>query len=142
MSSIVKFFVATREDAIDTLNTGPIASTRIISFGNFDAEEALLDWEAHLTGKTFSELLDNDVPEEVAESDDGPVVLLLSDALLNSLSSASSSQLDELAMWWASKKAVEGIEIDPPLAANILQELVELIHQQREPDESVYCWTG
>jgi hypothetical protein len=142
MSSIVKFFVATQEDAIDALDTGPIASTHVISFGNFDVEEALLDWESHLTGQTFSELLENDVPEEIGESDGGAVVLLLSEALLNSLTSASSSRIDELAMWWAGKKATDGIEIDPPLAADILQELVELVRRQRERDENVYCWAG
>ncbi|MEV6655404.1 hypothetical protein [Streptomyces sp. NPDC051219] len=142
MSSIVKFFAATKVDALDALNSGPDASFRVISFGNFDAEEALLDWESHFTGRSFEALVEEDIPEVVAESDGGPAVFLLSDSLLDAFSSSSTSQIEELAQWWVNEKAESGMEIDLPVSLGILRALVELTRQEREPQEGIYCWTS
>lgn len=71
MSNIVKFFVATNDGAVDSLRIGPDSSLHSITFGNFDAEEAILDWEARLTGIPFDSLVESDLPEVVEESDGG-----------------------------------------------------------------------
>ncbi|MEV5194775.1 hypothetical protein AB0K86_20015 [Streptomyces clavifer] len=142
MSSIVKFFVAARADAFDALNSGPDASFRVISFGNFDAEEALLDWESHLTGNSFEALVEEDIPEVVAEGDGGPAVFLLSDSLLNAFASSSTSQIDDLAQWWVNEKADSGMEIGLPISLSILHTLVDLTRQEREHQEGIYCWTS
>lgn len=141
MSNIVKFFVATRAGALGVMNSGVDASFRTASFGNFDVEEALLDWEAHLTGQSFESLVGQGLPLAVADDEAGSAVFLLSDELLAQLLAASSSQIDELAGWWVQEKAANGVEIDRSIALIILQELVDLIRQERGTDEGVYCWT-
>lgn len=142
VSSIVKFFVATRVDAIDALNSGPVGIPRVVTFGNFDVEEALLDWEAHLTGRSFQALVNDDLPETVAESEDGPIVLSLSATLLDALSDLSTSRLEELAEWWVVEKEDDGVGIDPSVSLDILRALVNLVRQERESQEGLYCWTG
>ncbi|MFF1961120.1 hypothetical protein ACFVWX_29630 [Streptomyces sp. NPDC058220] len=142
MSSIVKFFAAANEGAVDALAGGPNSSFRALSFGNFDAEEALLDWEAHLTGVSFESLVDRDFPEIIAEGDEGASVFLLSDALVNSLAVASDSEVRELALWWVGEKSVDGFEIELPVASVILQSLVDLTREELQPGTHVYCWTS
>ncbi|MFF7881750.1 hypothetical protein ACH40F_16550 [Streptomyces sp. NPDC020794] len=142
MSSIVKFFVASREGATDALSSGPDSSLRAAVFGNFDAEEALLDWESSLTGIPFESLVESDLPEVVAEVDDGPMVFRLSDELVSSLTSASSSGIHELALWWVGEKSANGIEIELPIALGILQSLVDLTRSADESGMGVYCWTS
>ncbi|MFF0010673.1 hypothetical protein [Streptomyces sp. NPDC005374] len=142
MSSIVKFFVASEEGATGALNYGPGSSLRAAGFGNFDAEEALLDWESSLTGVPFESLVESDLPEVVAEIDDGPMVFRLSDELLSSLISSSSSEIRELALWWVGEKSANGVEIELPAALDILQRLVDLARSVDETGMGVYCWTG
>ncbi|MER6243118.1 hypothetical protein [Streptomyces griseorubiginosus] len=142
MSSIVKFFVASREGATGALSSGPDSSLRSAVFGNFDAEEALLDWESSLTGIPFESLVESDLPEVFAEVDDGPMVFRLSDELLGSLTSASSSEIHELALWWVEEKSANGMEIEFPVALSILQSLVELALSADGPGMGVYCWTS
>ncbi|WP_433334977.1 hypothetical protein [Spirillospora sp. CA-294931] len=142
LSSIVKFFVATKLDAMNSMQMGPDVMFPSLSFGNFDVEGALLEWESWLTSQTFAELVDAGVPEVVAESGDGPTVFLLSDAFVDSLVSAPASRIDELALWWVGEKLTEGIEIDSQVALEILHSLVGLVRQKRDPEERVYCWTG
>ncbi|MFI6550544.1 hypothetical protein ACIBO9_45630 [Streptomyces prunicolor] len=141
MSNIIKFFVTTRDHALAALAAGPDASIRVATFGNFDAEEALLEWESHLTGRSFNALVGEDTPEVVAEIEDGPIVLALSAELTEALTSQNRS-IDELARWWVSEKADDGMELEPLIASEILHELVDLINQEREVGKDVYCWTG
>ncbi|MGA3563513.1 hypothetical protein [Melissospora conviva] len=137
MSSIVKFFVATKEEALRSLASGPDSSSAL-SFGNFDAEEALLDWESRLTGSSFESLVSGDLPEVVAEVEDGATVLLLSGPLVESLAGISDLEVDELVRWWA--ELTVGIEL--PAASAILKDLVCMIREARNLGKSVYCWVG
>ncbi|WP_157606488.1 hypothetical protein [Saccharomonospora cyanea] len=142
MSTVVKFFVATNESAVDALAFGPDSSSRGLFFGNFDAEEALLDWESHLTGVSFGSLLAAGFPEVVAEDGEGASVLLLSERLVDSLAAASDSEVSELARWWVGEKAVDGTKVELPVASVILRSLVDLTREEREPRTRVYCWVG
>ncbi len=142
MSSIVKFFVATEADAADALTGGPGTAPPTLNFGNFDAEEALLYWEAELTGRSFEDLVNDDLPEIVAESEDGPMVLALSGALSASLAAADAARLAELAQWWVDKKAEVRVRIETVIATDILRQLADLTRRQRKPDERVYCWVS
>ncbi|MFJ5535169.1 hypothetical protein [Streptomyces sp. NPDC093261] len=144
MSNTVKFFVASREDAIGALEAGPGVQFPMAWFGNFDAEEALLDWEARLCGRSFEELVEDDLPEVIAEIEEGPAIFAVSDALADALGSASNHQIEELVRWWVAEKANDGMTIDQPIAFTILHGLAELIIQKREIGEQVqvYCWTG
>jgi hypothetical protein len=142
VSSIVKFFVASEKGAVDALALGPDSSFRTLPFGNFDAEEALLDWEAHLAGVSFESLVDGDFPQVIAEDDGGASVFLLSDGLVDSLTAASDSEVNELALWWVAEKSADGIEIELPVASLILKSLVDFIREEREPGQRVYCWAS
>ncbi|GAA4084880.1 hypothetical protein [Actinomadura miaoliensis] len=142
MSTIVQFFVATRASARAALLGGPSASRTVVECGNFDVEEALLDWEAHCAGRSFEEIAEAGLPEVLAEIEDGPAVFSLSDTLVRSLGTASSSEIDELARWWVERKAEDGAELDPFVALGILRELAELIRGERDSEEHVYCWAG
>src|SRR3954447_20913101 len=103
MSNVVRFFAASRADAVAALEVGPEPTFPMVTYGNFDAEEALLNWEADLTGRSFDDVLDDDVPEVVAEEEDGPEVLALSEPLRASLVAASPERLGELARSWSAK---------------------------------------
>ncbi|NRQ30854.1 hypothetical protein HII36_03240 [Nonomuraea sp. NN258] len=139
MSSIVTFFAARDERAADALTHDPDASSRALSFGNFDAEEALLDWQARLTGVSFESLVERDLPEVVAENDAGAAVFLLSDALVEALAAATDPEVRALASWWAEEKSADGIAIEPDAAALILRSLADLARAEREPGTHVYC---
>ncbi|MFI2504746.1 hypothetical protein [Streptomyces sp. NPDC018972] len=140
MSSIVKFFVASPPNAIDSLTNGPDPSFDLIEFGNFDAEEALLDWEAYLTGISFDELLDRGVPEVVAEDGEGSFVLLISEALSREFTRISDRKIEEMAKWWVDEKSKDGFLIDPSIAMKILRDLAQLVRQERSSEENIYCW--
>ncbi|MFG2969185.1 hypothetical protein ACGFZS_38550 [Streptomyces sp. NPDC048288] len=142
MSSVVKFFVAERVDAVAALSAGPDPSLSSLTYGNFDAEEALLDWESQFTGRRFDELVEEDFPEVVAEEDEGAVVLLLSDALVGALSAESESRVAEVAEWWVQEKDDQGWQIDLAVASEILQRLAGMARQERRAGEDIYCWVG
>ncbi|GII65289.1 hypothetical protein Skr01_53740 [Sphaerisporangium krabiense] len=141
MNKIVDFFVTTRPNAAGVLGSGPRRSFPTASSCGFDAEEALLDWESHLTGRSFDDLADDDLPEIVADGENDAVILALSDALVSALGAASNPRMDELAQWWAEEKARDGLALDPFTALDILRRVTDLIRQKRSPGESVYCWT-
>ncbi|WP_341719573.1 hypothetical protein QQG74_07570 [Micromonospora sp. FIMYZ51] len=140
MSVIVKFFVAMQEDAQAALERGPMGSLPVVEFGNFDAEEALLDWESRLTGYSFEELIARGHPEVVGENDSGSLVLRLSEDLVMSLSVMDRLQVRELSDWWAEEKVSNGTAIDPAVAEEIVRQLVMLVQLNSKDDASVYCW--
>lgn len=134
--------MATNEEAIDRLSIDLDSPFPTLSFGNFDAEDALLDWEAHLTRVSFESLVDGDFPEVIAEEDAGVSVFLLSDTLIDSHASISDADVRELTPWWAAEKNAAGFAISFSSASAILQSLVDLIRGQRGPGTHVYCWVS
>uniref|UniRef100_A0AAU2VGF9 Uncharacterized protein n=1 Tax=Streptomyces sp. NBC_00003 TaxID=2903608 RepID=A0AAU2VGF9_9ACTN len=74
MSIVIKFFVAPdAEAAAAVAEGGPDGVFESLTFGNFDVEEALIEWEGIFTGRSFEEVLDDGVPETVVDPDDGEV---------------------------------------------------------------------
>ncbi|WP_260613572.1 hypothetical protein [Streptomyces sp. WAC07061] len=70
MSTIVKFFVALDDTAASlVLQTGPGRAFESLSFGNFDPEEAMVEWECLLADGSFEELLEAGEPRIVAGQD-------------------------------------------------------------------------
>ncbi|MFF7209419.1 hypothetical protein ACFZAU_02650 [Streptomyces sp. NPDC008238] len=64
MSAIVEFFVAPGDEtAAAVVVGGPGGAFESLKYGNFDAEEALIEWEGIVTGRSFGELVDAGVPE-------------------------------------------------------------------------------
>ncbi|MEV8547544.1 hypothetical protein [Streptomyces sp. NPDC051572] len=63
MGTIIKFFVAPDHDAAAVVEVGPDGVFESLTFGNFDAEEALIEWESIVTGQTFEDLVAVEIPK-------------------------------------------------------------------------------
>ncbi|MEK2495595.1 hypothetical protein WN990_39280 [Kitasatospora purpeofusca] len=142
MSGIVEFFVApSREVASAVVGSGPGEVFDSLTFGNFDAEEALIEWESILGSRSFAELVDAGVPEVVAEPDDGegPLLLLVSAALQRALAAADGHRLAEAGRQWVLVRAEEREVFDPEVAARILTGLAELANGIGDRQGWLYC---
>lgn len=144
MSIIVKFFVAPDDmSAGSALQTGPGQAFESLSVGNFDPEEAVVEWECLLTGGSFEELVDAGEPRVVASQDDDEcVVFTISPRLSTALADAKPSRLRDVAVSWAHLRAEEGEVIDTEIAEAIVSDLAALISSARRQDQGVYCWVA
>ncbi|WP_017241987.1 hypothetical protein [Streptomyces sp. SS] len=142
MSIIVKFFVAPDDTSASlALRTGPGRAFESLSFGNFDPEEAVLEWECLLSGGSFEELVEAGEPRIVAgQDDDGCVVFAISPRLSAALAYATHSRLSDAAASWTRLRAEDGEIIDTEIADVIIKDLAALVHSARRQNQSVYCW--
>jgi hypothetical protein len=145
VSIIIKFFVAPDHDAAAAVvGAGPDGVFEYLAFGNFDVEKALIEWESIFTARGFEEVLADDVPETVADPDDGegPLVLAVSRPLQAALGAADEHQLDEVSRLWVAERAVDGQDFDPKIAVWILGSLAGLVRAVGEGQEALYCWVA
>jgi hypothetical protein len=144
VSIIVKFFVATDDTSAGrVLQPGPGGAFESLSFGNFDPEEAVVEWECLLAGGSFEELVEAGEPRIVAGQDnDGCVVFTLSPRLSTALADAGHSRLRDVAASWAGLRAEDGEDIDTEIAIAIVGDLAALVRSARRQDQSVYCWVA
>ncbi|WP_377271649.1 hypothetical protein [Peterkaempfera sp. SMS 1(5)a] len=145
MSVVIKFFVAPdHEAAAAVAEGGPDEVFESLTFGNFDVEEALIEWESIFTGRSFEEVLDDDVPETVADPDDGegPLVLFVSRTIQAALSTADEHWLAEVSRLWVAERAADGEVFDPEIAVWILSGLANLARAVGQGDEGLYCWVA
>ncbi|MFF2819365.1 hypothetical protein ACFVT9_28060 [Kitasatospora cineracea] len=145
MSIIIKFFVAPNRDAAAAVvEGGPEGIFDSLTYGNFDAEEALIEWESIFTGQSFAQLADADVPEVVADPEDGegPLVFLVSAALQDALASADDLRLAEVSQRWVQERAEDRDVFDPEISAGILKGLAELASRIDDRKDRLYCWTA
>lgn len=144
MSIIVKFFVAPDDtSAALALQTGPGRTFESLSFGNFDPEEAVIEWECLLAGGSFEELVDAGQPRIVAGQDnDGCVVFAISPRLSAALVDAEPSRLRDVAASWSQLRAEDGEVVDTEIAEAIMGDLAGLVSSARLHDQGVYCWVA
>ncbi|MFF3871373.1 hypothetical protein [Streptomyces sp. NPDC001978] len=145
MSIIIKFFVApSHEAAAAVVDCGPDEAFRSLSYGNFDAEEAQIEWEGIFTGRSFEELVAADEPEVVADpgDGDGPVLFAVPQALQDALAAADQSKLVEAARLWVRERAADAEVFDEEIATEILSDLARLAHGVEGRDHRLYCWTA
>ncbi|WKD36639.1 hypothetical protein [Streptomyces xanthophaeus] len=144
MSIIVKFFVAPDDTtAALVLQTGPGRACESLSFGGFDPEEAVVEWECLLTGAGFEELVEAGEPRIVAGLDDGGcVVFAISPGLSVALADAALSGLRDVAASWVQLRAEEGEIIDAETADSIVGDLAALVRGARRQGQGVYCWVA
>jgi hypothetical protein len=143
VSIIIKFFASPNRDAAAAVaETGPDGVFDPLTYGNFDAEEALIEWESIFTGRSFAELVDADVPEVVADPHDGegPLLLLVSAVLQDALAAADSLRLSEVSRRWVRVRAEDREVFDPETAAWILTGLAELARGTDGRRDRLYCW--
>jgi hypothetical protein len=138
MSSIIRFFVAPDDEAAEAqVDGGPDAEHESVTFGNFDADLALLEWDSLLTGRSFDDALAASASAVIADEDDGAQVVAASLELQAALSRASAAELERVARQWAADRAAEGEPIDPELATEILGAVGRLA---RTEEQRLYCW--
>ncbi|CAM5304409.1 hypothetical protein [Streptomyces aurantiogriseus] len=143
MSIIIKFFVApSHEAAAAVVDGGPDRAFESLEYGNFDAEEALIEWESIFTGRSFEELVGADEPEAVADPADweGPMVFAASEALRDALAAADHSRLAEVSRLWIQKRAADGEVFDQEIATRILTDLARLARGIDGREHRLYCW--
>ncbi|MCW8216579.1 hypothetical protein [Streptomyces griseolus] len=111
-------------------------------YGNFDAEEALIEWEGIFTGRSFDELVTADEPEAVAGSDgwESPVVFAVSQVLQDALAAANQSRLVNVSRLWVQERAADGEALDQEIATKILSDLARLARGIGGRDHRLYCW--
>ncbi|MDF6060511.1 MULTISPECIES: hypothetical protein [Streptomyces] len=144
MSIIVKFFVAPDDTSAGlALQTGPERAFGSLSFGNFDPEEAVVEWECLLAGGSFEELVEAGEPRIIAGLDhEGCVVFAISPRLSSALAEATHSRLSDVAASWTQLRAEDGEVIDTEIADVIVGDLAALVTSARRQNQSVYCWVA
>ncbi|MYV73312.1 hypothetical protein GT352_05060 [Streptomyces sp. SID1046] len=144
MSIIVKFFVAPDDTSAGlALKTGPGRAFESLSFGNFDPEEAVVEWECLLASGSFEELVEAGEPRIVAGQDnDGCVVFAISPRLTTALADAGHSRLRDVAASWTQLRAEDGEVIDTGIADGIVGDLAALVSSARRQNQNVYCWVA
>lgn len=144
VSIIVEFFVAPDDTTASlALQTGPGQAFESLSFGNFDPEEAVVEWEYLLLGGNFEELVEAGEPRIVAGQDNGGcIVFAMSTRLSDALGDAERSRLLDVAAAWAQLRAEDGEAIDTATADALVSDLADLVTSARRQDQSVYCWVA
>ncbi|PWS48352.1 hypothetical protein DLE01_27530 [Streptomyces sp. FT05W] len=144
MSIIVKFFVAPDDTSASlALQTGPERAFESLSFGSFDPEEAVVEWECLLADGSFEELVEAGEPRIIAGlDDDGCVVFAISPRLSSALAEATHSRLSDVAASWTQLRAEDGEVIDTEIADVIVGDLAALVTSARRQNQSVYCWVA
>lgn len=138
------FFAAPDDSAAaSVLETGSVRGFASLPLGNFDPEEAVVEWESLLTGGSFEELAEAGEPRVVAGADHGEhVVFALSPRLSAALAGAEPSRLWEVAVAWAERRAADGEVIDPDVARAIVDDVAALVGEAGRRGEGVYCRVG
>lgn len=140
----MKFFVAPDDTSASlALQTGPGRAFESLSFGNFDPEAAVVEWECLLAGGSFAELVEAGEPRIVAGQDnDGCVVFAISPRLSTALADATHSRLSDVAASWTQLRAEDGEVIDIGIADAIVRDLAALVSGAWRRNQGVYCWVA
>ncbi|MGW6740817.1 hypothetical protein ACWGDX_08740 [Streptomyces sp. NPDC055025] len=144
MSIIVEFFVAPDDaSAALALGTGPGRVFEALSCGNFDPEEAVVEWECLFDGGDFEDRVDTGEPRVIAgEADDGCVVFVVSHVLFTALVRAERLRLHEIAASWVGRRAEDGEVIEADVAGQILSDLAALARSAARQHQGLYCWVA
>ena len=143
MSIIIKFFIAPDDtSAAGIVDSGPDGVFCSLTCGNFDASEAVIEWENLLTGQSFEELVASDEPHTVADTGEegSPLLFVISGALQGTLAGASAARLAEVGELWIQERAAEGEVFDPEVVAELLSDLADLARTADGRGQGVYCW--
>jgi|EndMetStandDraft_8_1072994.scaffolds.fasta_scaffold174705_2 hypothetical protein len=143
MSIIIEFFTAPDDTAAaGIVDRGPTGAFGSLSCGNFDATEAVIEWESIFTGQSFETLVSADEPRMVVDPDegDGPLVFVASGALQGALADAAPARLAEVGELWIAERAEDGEVFDPEMVGELLGDLADLARTARERGHSLYCW--
>ncbi|MFF7450074.1 MULTISPECIES: hypothetical protein [unclassified Streptomyces] len=140
MSVVVEFFTAPDDrTAARALRTGPEPASASLRAGNFDVEEAVVEWECLLAGGDFADLVAAGEPRAIAEDDTGCLVFALSPRLCAALAGAEAPRLRDLARSWVARRAEDGEVIAAEIAHGIVTALAALADASQRRRTGVYC---
>ncbi|KKD09246.1 hypothetical protein [Streptomyces sp. WM6386] len=144
MSTVIDFFVAPDDTSAATaLRARPGPARASLSLGNFDVEEAVVEWECLLVGGTFTDLVEAGEPRTVADRDeDECLVFALSPRLCAALAAAGQPRLRDVAVSWVDLRARDGEVFDPETAHGIVAGLAALAGSAGRREQGVYCRVG
>lgn len=142
VSIIIKFFIAPDDtSAASSVDSGPDGVFDSLTCGNFDASEAVIEWESLFTGQSFEALVASDEPRTVADEEgDGPLLFVVSEALKGALTTVSPARLAEVGELWIQERAVEGDAFDPEMVGELLSDLADLARSAHGQGHGLYCW--
>ncbi|MFD5781523.1 hypothetical protein [Streptomyces sp. NPDC126933] len=143
MSIIIKYFIAPDDtSAASIVESGPEGVFGSLSCGNFDASEAVIEWESLLTGQSFEALVASDEPHTIADpgEEDGPLLFVISSALQGALAGASADRLAGVGELWIQERATEGEAFDPEMAGELMSDLAGLARTAEAWGHGLYCW--
>jgi hypothetical protein len=143
VSIIVKFFLAPDDtSAASAVVSGPDGVLGSLTCGNFDASEAVVEWECLLTGQTFEALVAAGEPQSVTDlgEEGGPLLFVISNALRGALVGASTARLAEVGELWIQERAAEGESLDPEMVEELLSDLAGLARTAEVRGHGLYCW--
>jgi len=143
---IVTFFVAADDKAAIELMAGDsVDDFESVSYGNFDADEAVVEWTSILTGESFADLIAADEPRilGVAEDPEGvdnsQLLFVIPAALQRALVDSDGPSLAEVRDRWLGERAEDGEEFDPELVDQLFNDLASLARVADRLGQFVYC---
>jgi hypothetical protein len=143
VSIIVKFFIAPDDtSAAGIADRGPTGLFDSLAGGNFDATEAVIEWESIFTGQSFEALVSAGEPRMVADpgEEGGPLVFAASGALRRALAGAVPARLAEVGELWIQERAEDGELFDPEMVGGLIGDLADLARTAAGRGHSLYCW--
>jgi hypothetical protein len=143
VSVIIKFFSSPDDaSAASIVDSGPDSAFGSLNCGNFDASEAVIEWESLLTGQSFEALVASDGPHTVVDlgEEGGPLLFVVSAALQGALAGASAARLGEVGGLWIEERAAGGEAFDPEMVEELLGDLADLARTAEVRSHGLYCW--
>jgi len=146
VSSIIKFFIAPGDAAAAGVpRSGTAHGLETVELGNFDPEEMLDDWETAFLARDADEIAEGGRPmigggARDVPADDGGVLIAMSPDLTAHLAEAGEARLTEVRAHWIQLQSLEGEELDPVWAAELLADIAGLAARASERGHGVYCW--
>ncbi|MFE4336634.1 hypothetical protein ACFRQM_47050 [Streptomyces sp. NPDC056831] len=144
MSVIIKFTAPDDTSAASIVDSGPDGVFGSLTCGNFDASEAVIEWESLLTGRSFEALVASDEPHTVTDTGEegSPLLFVISGALQGTLARASAARLAEVGELWVQERAAKGEVFDPEMVEELLSDLADLARTAGGRGDGVYRWTA
>ena len=146
MSSIIRFFIAADDTAAaSTPRTGPADDSETVELGNFDPIGMLNDWETAFLARDGDEIAEGGRPEVGGGArdvpvDGGGVLIAVSPDLVTDLAEADEARLDEVQARWIQLQSLDGEELHPVTAGELLADIAALAAHATERRHGVYCW--
>jgi hypothetical protein len=146
VSSIIKFFIAPDDEAAAGVpRSGTARGLETVEFGNFDPVGMLDDWETAFLARDAGEIAEGGRPmvgggARDVPADGGGVLIAMSPDLAADLAEADEARLTEVRARWIQLQSLEGEELDPVWAAELLADIAGLAARASERGHGVYCW--